>query len=697
MSRKASRLFELYLRRIYFMKKTYLIASFLVVSAGAIGASAVFNFNGSDTLFTISTDVVNGNTSYPGAPSGIAAIPTLSYIGGGSTTGETAMSVGTQQIAPMSRFLKSGPPCTGTSASPTTSEGLVIALDGVSMIMNSNTGATAACNGVQTDAAKIPALGLAHDTTFTYPAGSYTTYGGATVSYASGSYTFTDWTDILRLLWAGMDHSASNTATKQNCSNPVRAALISQWGQLFETQNCNGSCTKLTGGFRRDDYSGTTDTVTALLNLPGIPSPSHLTDPFCNAPTIGSADAVWHTWPPTGLPKVMQYNGQHAGVLPLAEFQDLDPIRVTCGATDTVCDQDGTRGWVEVVEPTSDINQAQAYPTVGGTTKMGFGGAGILSDKANYYCMNGDTPVFVSSCLEPEDSTGTTFANVATSGSIPLFTFSGPNASTNFDGRAYNLLSHDNTSAGTLLVAANGVGFQASYFRNWGGATGCQLLDATQEIGCIIGSLQTCGLGFAGLGAVQQANADAMRLDGILPVTGNVQAFSYPMSRKLYLDTLKGFANVADTNGELTFAKDEAGKAEIDYYVSNDGFIVLPNSVTLGGSAGVPYCEDFNETMICSATTYPTNSNACATNPSGIPTGGTTCGNATLETYERCDSGTAGTSNAINGGNGSSTSNCSTTCSCKVGGVDPVAGLCCVNAAGVDCCKTGTCTPGQNI
>ncbi len=681
------------------MKKTYLIASFLVVSAGAIGASAVLSLNGSDTLFTISTDVVNGNTSYPGAPSGIAAIPTLSYIGGGSGTGESAMANGTQQIAPMSRFVKSGPPCTGTGASPSTTEGLVIALDGVSMIMNTNTGAVAACNGVQTDASKIPALGLAHDTTFTYPAGSYTTYSGATVSYAAGSYTFTDWTDVLRLLFAGMDHSASNTATKQNCSNPVRAALINQWGQLFETPGCNGSCTSLTAGFRRDDYSGTTDTVTSLLNLPSIPSPSHVTDPFCNAPTKGSADSVWATWPPVGLPKVMQYNGAHAGVLALAEFQDLDPIRVPCSSSDPVCDQDGTRGWVEVVEPTSDITQAQAYASLPGTTKMGFGGAGLLSDGANYYCINGDTPVFVSSCLEPEDSAGSNFANLATSGSVPLFTFGGANASTNFDGRAYNLLLHKGgtgSDSGTILTAANGVGFQASYFRNWGAS--CQLLDATQEIGCIIGKSQTCAIGFAGLGAVQQANADAMRLDGILPVTGNVQAFSYPMSRKLYLSTLKGFANVADTNGELTFAKDEANTTEIDYYVNNDGFVVLPTSVTLGGSAGAPYCEDFNETMICSATTYPTNSNACAANTSvGLPTGGTTCGNATLETYERCDSGTAGTSNAINGGNGSGTSNCSTTCTCKVGGVDPVAGLCCVNAAGVDCCKTGTCTPGQNI
>src|SRR5664280_2148896 len=167
------------------MKKTYLIASFLVVGAGAISASAL-DLKGSDTLFTISTDVITAK-QFPNPPNPVpwAPVAGLNYIGGGSGTGETAMLNGTQQIAPMSRFLNSV--CTGTAASPTTSEGLVIALDGVSLIMNGTTGASSACNGSQTDGSKLTNLGLVSNKSITWPAGNHVTYGGATQPYAASS------------------------------------------------------------------------------------------------------------------------------------------------------------------------------------------------------------------------------------------------------------------------------------------------------------------------------------------------------------------------------------------------------------------------------------------------------------------------------------------------------------------------------
>jgi len=645
------------------MKKTYLIASFLAVGAGAISASAL-DIKGSDTLFTISTDVITAKV-FPSGPISWTAISGLNYIGGGSGTGETAALNGTQQVAPMSRFL--GSVCTGTAASPTTSEGLVIALDGVSVVMNHNTAASDSCNGLQTDASKQPTLGLVSNKTITWAAGTNKTFSSADHAYAAGSYTFSDWTDVLRILFAGMDHNAGNTAANQNCNSDVRNALIANWGLLFENQGCSsGTCTSLKHGFRRDDYSGTTDTIQAILNLPSIPG-TKLTDPFCNSiPATGAF--------PAGLPLVMQYR-------PLAAFQDFDPIRVPCTASDSVCDQDGTTGWLMVIEPSTDVTAAAAFPTSTGTSNMGFAVTGQLNDNTTYYCPNGDTPQFINSCLMPLDSSNS-FANNAQPGSKPIFSFGGAKFSSAIDGRVYNLLLHN--SAGALIKASNGIPFVTSYYRNY--RTQCQLLDATQQIGCFVGTAEPCSIGYSGLGAVQQANADAMRLDGILPTAGNVQSFAYPLSRKLYLNTLKGFENVADTNGELTFAKAEANKAEIDYYVNNEGFVALPDSVTLGGSAGAPYCEDFNEQARCAAAS---NVNACANNPSGIPTGGTICGNAALESYERCDSGTA---------NGSSTSNCSATCTCKVGGVD-AAGRCCIKGTGtsaIDCCANPTlCTPGD--
>jgi len=500
------------------------------------------------------------------------------------------------------------------------------------------------------------------------------TYGGATQPYAASStpYTFTDWTDVVRILFAGMDHNAGNTAANQNCNSDLRNALIANWGLLFENTGCaSGSCVSLTHGFRRDDYSGTTDTVQAVLNLPSIPG-TKVTDPFCNSlPNNGTF--------PAGLPLVMQFR-------PIASFQDFDPIRVACTGTDVVCDQDGTLGWEMVVEPSTDITAAAAFPNAAGTANTGFAVTGQLNDGVAYFCPNGDTPQFISSCLMPLDAAGTSFANKASVGSRPIFSFGGAKFSSAIDGRVYNLLLH--TAAGALIKASNGIAFQASYYRNY--QSQCQLLDATQQIGCFIGTAQPCSIGFAGLGAVAQTNADAMRLDGILPVTANVQSFAYPLSRKLYLNTLKGFGAVADTNGELTFAKNEAGKTEIDYYVANEGFVVLPDSVTLGGSAGAPYCEDYNETA--KGCTTSANINACADNVAPIPAGGTSCGNGTTtstpEAYERCDVGAA---------NGSSTSNCSASCTCKAGGVN-AAGLCCIKGTGtsaVDCCANPTlCTPG---
>jgi len=647
------------------MKKTYLIASFLVMGAGAISASAL-DLKGSDTLFTISVDVITAKV-FPSGPVSWSAISGLNYIGGGSGTGESAMIAGTQQIAPMSRFL--GSVCTGANASPTTSEGLVIALDGVSVVMNHNTAASDSCNGTQTDETKQATLGMVSNRTITWAAGTNKTYANADHAYAAGSYTFADWTDVLRILFAGMDHNAGNAAASQNCNSDVRNALIANWGLLFENQGCSsGSCTSLKHGFRRDDYSGTTDTVQAILNLPSIPG-TKLTDPFCNSiPATGAF--------PAGLPLVMQNR-------PLAPFQNLDPIRVPCGANDTVCDQDSMLGWLMVIEPSTDITSAAAFPTTTGTANVGFAVTGQLNDNTTYYCPNGDTPQFINSCLMPLDSAGS-FANNAQTGSKPIFSFGGARFTTNFDGRVYNTLLHN--SAGALVKASNGIPFVASYYRNYStGATTCKLLDATQQIGCFVGTAEPCSIGYAGLGAVQQPNADAMRLDGMVPTTGNVQSFAYPLSRKLYLNTLKGFGAVSDTSGELTFAKNEANKAEIDYYVANEGFVVLPDSITLGGSAGAPYCEDFNEQARCAASS---NANACAGNPSGIPTGGTICGNGTRESYERCDSGS---------NNGISSSNCSATCTCKVGGVD-AQGRCCVQgvgAAAVDCCATGTCIPGN--
>jgi hypothetical protein len=63
--------------------------------------------------------------------------------------------------------------------------------------------------------------------------------------------------------------------------------------------------------------------------------------------------------------------------------------------------------------------------------------------------------------------------------------------------------------------------------------------------------------------------------------------------------------------------------------------------------AGEPYCEDFNENMLCGpgagSPAFPTNTNACGAPPNigAFPSLNTVCGNGIQEAYEDCDCGTA--------------------------------------------------------
>jgi hypothetical protein len=209
---------------------------------------------------------------------------------------------------------------------------------------------------------------------------------------------------------------------------------------------------------------------------------------------------------------------------------------------------------------------------------------------------------------------------------------------------------------------------------------------------------------------------DSLRVDGTYSTSDNVQALGtqhveYQIARKLYFNSLVGFANVANTTadpgaaGELDFGQWESVAANINPILSSVGLFALnpsqaPNGTT--GGAANPFCEDFNEALVCGSSdtaaktsetsgTAAGGGNACAGNPAGIPsdpswvyttpTTSTVCGNGIKEAYEECDDGTPGASTAVVGtlatngaappatgtattGNGSSNNNCSTICRC---------------------------------
>jgi hypothetical protein len=272
---------------------------------------------------------------------------------------------------------------------------------------------------------------------------------------------------------------------------------------------------------------------------------------------------------------------------------------------------------------------------------------------------------------------------------------------------------------------------------------GCQLLDASDQIACLV-QADPCSIGLAGDGAkawtaratggspdAARANGtvcdnlvaagvcagatggpysgascpagctggaptDAIRIAGTYPTSTMVtnlgrQANEYALANKLYLNSIVGFAFLdgggtgqADTaiGGELDVASWESSPANMAFALPAAGYFPL------GGQSlaafNQPYCEDFNERLVCAAGTNAKNacnSNAGATMPAGaagftpnhgvaVPsdpspgtgpgqaTTSTICGNGTVEPYEECDPGAGATAG---------TATCSLTCRCAGG------------------------------
>jgi hypothetical protein len=537
--------------------------------AATVGAMDNIQLQGSDTLEEVSKDVL--------AQCPAAMAKGIVYVGGGSTTGENAMTAATptQTTAPMSRGLN---PTAGVCAKGSTAEGIVIGLDGIAIVASQTEGNK--CGG-----------GLAFSTSKSF---AVTDAGGAPVVNCPGcdagtsTYHLTDWKDVLALVYAGKPHAGAT-----DCASDVRRSLVNNWGALFEASCTGSSCTQLRHVFRRSDLSGTSDTLLSLLGLPGLPSAK--TVPGAVAKAVAFCNAF-------GMGNIFAGDD---------DYQDRDPIRRDCDTQEEACSRDKKLGLVTVVEVPANLSAAIAYPPVACTPGkfqlMRPATSGVT------VCPNGLGLLF-GRCFQPFQDLGGGAINAhCIAARTPVQGFS----ANGMDGRAYNLLVKN--ADGSYVKDNLGRFVTGAFYRVQtskvmaGGGTPCTKVSSTEQIGCLV-QAQPCSFGYAGREADQQPGAIALNVNGIADTQANIEKIVtapadptfYPLSRKLYFNTVVGFSNPAVKDGELELAKCFSNGSIVNTIISSRGFIPVPGGI---------FCEDFNEQTKCAAAS---NTNACASNPAGV-------------------------------------------------------------------------------
>jgi hypothetical protein len=689
------------------MRKSIALGTFAALAAGSAGAGALDSVPamlGSDTLKNVTVQVIDACTdlkTYPtdNDPVKAGAQPIV-YNGTGSSNGENGMkpSPSTQWVAPMSRALGTG--ICNSAAPRAGAEGIVFALDALSVVFASSV---------------IGAEGI------DFP--------------GTPGVTTNAWRTVLREVYAGMGASGSNLFAR-DCNSAARRALVDNWDNLFRgttgatcaDSNPDNGATNVEPGlrhaFRRDEESGTTDVFLGQLSLPTvnfqqtapgnstvIPTGSNATQtaiyralassPFCNirrpedknVPVNKGGSFI----PPmyqVGLPAgaggptlvgsqgLVPYDaalGDNARFMApyMPEMQDQDPIRRKCfgpkvtiadsptAPREEVCAADGTLGVVLPINPPPALAPAERYPVAPceDTRDFEFGPAPTRPTGDPVRCPNGDAPQD-GQCLLPTRTAGAGFAfdclNNGLNSPAAIFDTDGngseyPDAPTtdgrgDADGRAYNLVLRAANGAVRTIARPNPVALGTmtlpivgAYYRLHSSRSGlaapnhtavCATQDdATDQIGCLV-QKNLCSMGFAGGGAVtNNPGTVAALVNGIAPSTANVQALvtggtTYPIARKLYLNSIRGFetlldssAAVAGKDAELDLAEcfsnlpfstfNTVGAAQINVANPSIGFVPLP-----GGATSKALCEDFNGTA-CGDTS---NTDACENNTGLLPT-----------------------------------------------------------------------------
>lgn len=600
-------------------------AAILLAGVGATTAAAVttgnnLNLNGSDTLFDVTNDVITAcGTQFPGA-SGFAT-KGITYAGGGSGVGAGEMGLGLQEIAPMSRGMKSGEYCGST---PQNAADLLIGIDGVAIV----TSKSSSCSTTT-----VNQVGKA----------SFNGYMLGAVTGIPASI------DALRLLYMGLDQTGA-----RDCNGANRKALIQSWTNLFTSDpTCGGGDAHCTTGishaWRRSDASGTTDGFVGVLtakNGAGLAlgtmqtaptAAAQKVDPFCNSFEANDSNHQAQYLDGTALlsdqiTKTPLSDGR------VNDMSDQDQIRTPCDANDTICSRTAAKDLGVVLTifiPDVAYATSEVYPTTPCS-----GSCALLpviagsSLPTGYLCPNGTKPIAGRCWVPVIDTTGKDpRCLVNDSGERCFGTPGAPGA---MDGRVWNqntmVLSSELPSAYRFAGATYQVGLDrnnrllnGSFYKqhmqtpssynsravdaNYTGT--CLQKDDTEQIGCLADA-DDCSVGYAGREAARTFPGPAVTppappldsnkalfVDSVSPYTTNAltnllsgTSPTYELARRLYLATGPGgvgFAGLPANSGEQMLAQCFSKDSLVGPAITAHGYLAIP--ATNGGVQ----CLDYDE------------------------------------------------------------------------------------------------------